>query len=249
VVAPGASVNVPVTFKPTATSAYPKSLTVTTTSGNAVVPINGGGSATLPPVTASSWTYNGLTTLAANTVTLTKDGQKSGAGSAVNSLAVSPLGLHAAFTAQIGGIGKNGADGLALALLDASTAQPTAIGTPGRGLGVAGVPSVFAALDTYDNAGVTSHNFAAVGTSVQGSTAVTFLKTSTTIPALRTGTHAIDVTVTMASHMVVKIDGTKVLDVAVTLPPKVLVAFTAGVGGISDTHAVINPIIAYTSQG
>jgi hypothetical protein len=249
VVAPGALVNVPVTFKPTVTGAYPETLTVTTTSGNVVVPINGGGSATLQPLTASSWTYNGLAILAGNTVTLTKDGQKSGAGSAVNSLAVSPLGLHAAFTAQIGGAGANGADGLALALLDASTAKPTALGLAGSGLGVAKVPSVFAALDTYNNAGVTSHNFAAVGTSVQGSNAVTFLKTNTTIPALRKGTHAIDVTVTMAGHMVVKIDGTKVLDVAVVLPPKVLVAFTAGVGGISDTHAVINPVIAYTSQG
>jgi hypothetical protein len=49
--------------------------------------------------------------------------------------------------------------------------------------------------------------------------------------------------------MVVKIDGTKVLDVAVTLPPKVLVAFTAAAGGTTDTHAVINPVIAYTSLG
>jgi hypothetical protein len=249
VVAPGASVNVPVTFKPTTTGAYPESLTVTTTSGNAVVPVNGGGSATLPPLTASTWTTNGVTTLGGSTLTLTKDGQKRAAGTAVNSLAVSPRGLHATFTAQIGGAGTNGADGLTLALLDASAVKPTALGYPGSGLGVAGLPAVFAALDTYSNGSVTSHNFAAVGTSTAGTTAVTFLATNTSIPVLRKGTHTIDVTVTTASHMVVKIDGTKALDVAVTLPPKVLVAFTAGAGGTTDTHAVINPVIAYTSLG
>jgi hypothetical protein len=249
VVAPGASVKVPVTFKPKATGAYPQTLTVTTTSGNAVVPVNGGGSATLQPLTDSSWTYNGVSTLGGNTLTLTKDGQKRSASTVVNSLAVSPRGLHATFTAQIGGAATTGADGLTLALLDASTVKTTALGYSGGGLGVGGLPSVFAALDTYNNAGVTSHNFAAIGKSVQGSNAVSFLKTNTTIPALRKGTHAIDVTVTTASHMVVKIDGTKVLDVAVTLPPKALVAFTAGTGGTTDTHAVINPAIAYTSQG
>jgi hypothetical protein len=129
--------------------------------------------------------------------------------------------------------------------LDASTAKNTSIGVVGSGLGVAGLPAVFAALDTYNNTGIKSHNFAGVGTATTGSNAVTFLKTTTAIPALRTGTHAIDIRVTQASHMVVKIDGKQVLDVAVTLPPKVLVGFTGSVGGITDTHAVINPKVVY----
>ena len=73
------------------------------------------------------------------------------------------------------------------------------------------------------------------------------LGNNTSIPALQGATHLIDITVTAASHLVVKIDGTQVLDVAVTLPSKVLAAFTAGVGASTDTFAVSAPTISYTS--
>jgi hypothetical protein len=244
-VQPGSSMSVPMTFKPTSGGTFTQSLTVTTTGGKVVVPVTGNGSDELPDLTTSTWGYSGFTTLAGATATLTKDGQKTGAGTLVNSIAVPPLGLHVTFTAQITGTQTTGADGLTLALLDASTAKNTSIGVVGSGLGVAGLPAVFAALDTYNNTGIKSHNFAGVGTATTGSNAVTFLKTTTAIPALRTGTHAIDIRVTQASHMVVKIDGKQVLDVAVTLPPKVLVGFTGSVGGITDTHAVINPKVVY----
>jgi Abnormal spindle-like microcephaly-assoc'd, ASPM-SPD-2-Hydin/Bacterial lectin/PQQ-like domain len=244
-VLPGASVSVPVTFKPAAGGTFTQSLTVTTASGTVVVPITGNGIDELPDLTTSTWGYSGLTTVAGSTVTLTKDGQKSAAGTLVNAMAVSPRGLHATFTAQITGAHPTGADGLTLALLDASAATSTSIGAPGGGLGVGGLPAVFTALDTYKNAGVTSSNFAAVGTATTGSKALTFLKTTTAIPALRTGAHAIDVRVTTAGHMVVRIDGKQVLDVAVKLPPKVLVGFTGAVGGLTDTHAVINPKVTY----
>jgi hypothetical protein len=46
---------------------------------------------------------------------------------------------------------------------------------------------------------------------------------------------------------VVLIDSTQVLDVAVTLPNKVLVAFTAGTGVSTDTFAVSSPAISFTS--
>ncbi|MCW2941278.1 MAG: legume lectin beta domain protein, partial [Actinomycetia bacterium] len=200
---------------------------------------------TLPPVSDSSWTTNGFTTVSGTTATLTTDGQKFGAGSLVNSRVVSPLGLHATFTAQIGGTGTTGGDGLTMALLDASTATPTSLGGQGGGLGVAGLPATFVALETYPNAGVDTYNFAAVGTSTIGATGPTWLGSNTTIPPLRTGTHTVDVTVTAAGHLVVKIDGSQVLDVAAVLPSKVLVAFTAGVGGSTDTHAVLNPTITY----
>jgi len=44
---------------------------------------------------------------------------------------------------------------------------------------------------------------------------------------------------------VVTLDGTQVLDAAVTLPPKVLVAFTGGDGSLTDTHLVTNPVVSY----
>jgi hypothetical protein len=74
---------------------------------------------------------------------------------------------------------------------------------------------------------------------------VTFLRTTTAVPPLRTGTHVVDVRVTQASQLVVTIDGTQALDVAVKLPPKVLVGFTGGVGDVTDTHAIINPKVTY----
>jgi hypothetical protein len=246
-IAPGASVSVPVTFAPTKAGAFPASFTVTTTSGNVTVPVNGGGTSTLPPVGDSSWTANGFTTLSGTTATLTTDGQKFGAGSLVNSRAVSPVGLHATYTVQIGGTGTTGADGLTLALLDASTATPTSLGGQGSGLGVVGLPGTFVDLDTYPNNGINSYNFAAIGTSAAGATTPTWLGNNVSIPALRTGTHTVDVTVTTASHIVVKLDGTQILDMAATLPAKVLVAFTAGVGGVTDTHSVLNPTITYVS--
>ncbi|WP_252845618.1 choice-of-anchor D domain-containing protein [Actinoallomurus purpureus] len=247
-VAPGASVSVPVTFRPAIGGTVTGSLGVTTTSGRTVVPLTGTGDDELPDLTTSTWGYSGFTSVAGSTVTLTRDGQKSGAGTLINAIAVRPRGLHVTFTAQIGGAHDTGADGLTVALLDASAATSASIGAAGAGLGVAGLPAVFAALDTYGSGGVKSHNFAGVGTASAGSGTLTFLKTTTAIPPLRTGTHAVDVRVTTASHMVVRIDGTQVLDVAVTLPPKVLVGFTGAVGGVTDTHAVLDPHVTYTGQ-
>lgn len=74
-----------------------------------------------------------------------------------------------------------------------------------------------------------------------------FLRTSTAIPALCTGTHLVDVTITKASHLVLTVDGRPLLDVAVQLPSKVLAGFTGSVGAYTDEHIVINPVVRYTS--
>jgi hypothetical protein len=72
--------------------------------------------------------------------------------------------------------------------------------------------------------------------------AQTMLASNTAITAtLRNGgPHTIGVTVTASSHIVVTIDGAQVLDTAVTLPSRALVAFTGGTGSLTDTHAVAN---------
>lgn len=246
-VAPGASITVPVTFAPTVAGTYPDSFTVSTTSGNVKVPLNGSGKGTLPAISDPSWQPNGFTTVSGNTATLTLDGQKFGAGSIVNSKAVSPLGLTATFTAQIGGSQTVGADGLTMALLDASTATTSSLGGQGNGVGVVGLPATFVALETYPSNGIDTYNFAAIGTSASGATAPTWVTSNTTIPDLRTGTHTVKVTVSQGSQMTVLLDGTQIMVAQVTLPSKVLVAFTAGVGGSTDTHAVTNPIFNYIS--
>jgi hypothetical protein len=244
-VQPGASITVPVSFSPTSDGSFTGTFSVATTGGKVVVALTGSGDADLPDFTYSSWTYSGSTTVAGKDATLTTAGQKDVAGAIFNSIPVPALGLKATFTAYLGGAKTNGADGMTFALLNASTAKATGLGLDGSGLGVAGLPAVFVALDTWSNTGVTSHNFMAVGTSTAGAKQLTFLKTTTAIPTLRTGTHTIGVTVTTASYVVVTIDGKQVLNVKVTLPSKVLAGFTGAVGGDTDTHEVINPTISY----
>jgi Bacterial lectin len=249
VVAPGATVSVPVTFTPTSPAVFADTFTVSTTSGDVTVALTGSGDPTFPALT--SWTTNGLATLGGSTVTLTKDGQLQGAGSIVAPQTVSPLGVHARFTAQIGGARTTGADGLTFALLDASATTANALGSVGSGLGVGGLPAVFVSLNTFSNGPVKSNNFVAVGTAKAGSNLVTFLQTSTAIRALRKGTHTVDVLVTQSasSYVTVEIDGKLVMRVVVQLPAKVRVAFTGAVGGVTDTHAVIDPIVTYVSAG
>ncbi|OLE27152.1 MAG: hypothetical protein AUG49_06195 [Catenulispora sp. 13_1_20CM_3_70_7] len=262
-IAPAGTVTVPVTFAPSASTpgSQSSSFAVTTTSGTVSVALSGyggtgGGSANLPALTDPTWHANGSATVSAGTTaapnggaTLTADGVVGSAGTVVNGTAVNPIGLTAAFSATISGAASSGADGMTFALLDASQVSATALGQNGGGLGVAALPATFVSLNTFGDMGVYGHSsWCAVGTATYGNANLNAVATNVSIPAIRnTGAHAVTVTVTAASHLVVTLDGTQVLDVAVTLPPKVLVAFTAGDGSLTDTHAVANPVVSYTS--
>ena len=260
-IAPAGTVTVPVTFAPSsaASGSQSSAFTVTTTSGTVSVALSGyggsgSGSATLPALTDPTWRANGSATVAAGTTTapnggatLTTDGVTGSAGAVVNSTAVNPTGLTASFSATISGSATSGADGMTFALLDASQVSNTALGQSGGGLGVAALPATFVSLDTFGDMGIYGHSsWCAVGTATYGNANLNAVATNVSIPAIRnTGAHAVTVTVTAASHLVVTLDGTQVLDAAVTLPPKVLVAFTAGDGSLTDTHAVSNPVVSY----
>lgn len=203
-------------------------------------------SRTLPAFTDPTWSANGKATVAGSAATLTADGQKFAAGSVVNSTPVNSAGLHVTFSEQIGGAGTTGADGLALALLDPAGANNKSLGGTGGSLGVGGLPATYLGFQTYPGGGVNSYNFASIGTTSTANANLTTLQSTTSIAALRGATHTVDVQVTAAGHLVVTFDGTQIMDVAVTLPPKVLVAFTGGAGGLSDNHAVSGPTISYT---
>jgi hypothetical protein len=159
---------------------------------------------------------------------------------------VSPIGLHATFTEQISGSSTAQGDGLTLSLLDASSNTTSALGHDGSGLGVTGLNAVVTGLCVFSNFGTTAP-VVGVATTSSSTTTFTTLARTNAVPALQGATHQVDVTVTAASHLVVKIDGTQVLDVAATLPSKVLVAFTAATGASTDTFAVSSPTITYTS--
>ncbi|MCW2871817.1 MAG: bamB 2 [Streptomyces oryziradicis] len=240
----GGTVQIPVLFAPTAAGGRTGSLAVTTTSGTATVPLTGTGAPVAParqpiPVpTSASWVRNGAATLSGTDLVLTKAGGGPGSGSSFYPVAVPVRGLHASFTAAIGG-GK-GADGMTFALLDPTGATATALGGPGGGLGFTGLPGAAVTLDTYkNNAAEPSNNFVGIATSTVASTGTaSYLASNANVPALRSGTHTVTVDYTTAGHLVLSVDGTQVLDSARTLPPNVLVGFTAGQGSSDDNHTV-----------
>ncbi|MEV6329021.1 choice-of-anchor D domain-containing protein [Streptomyces sp. NPDC051909] len=196
----------------------------------------------VPPPGPNGWTYNGSATLSGTTLQLTPL-QTSQRGSALQATAVPTARLKARFTATIGG--GTGADGLALLLLDATRATPKSLGTGGGGLGFSGLPGIAVTLDTYDNGTADpSANFVAVAT---GGTADTlrYAATATNVPNLRSGSHTVDAVVTSTGRLQISVDGTRVIDVAVTLPKNVLVGFSGATGGRTDRHAVSGVRIGY----
>ncbi|WP_330308751.1 MULTISPECIES: choice-of-anchor D domain-containing protein [unclassified Streptomyces] len=195
----------------------------------------------VPPPGPNGWTLNGSAALSGTDLVLTKTVQNT-KGSGVQATAVPSARLKATFTAAIGG--GTGADGLALLLLDSSKATPKALGGGGGGLGYAGLPGIAITLDTHRNTGDPSANFVGVATGGNGSP-FTYAATSTAVPALRTGTHVVDVSVTTAGHILVSVDGTQVIDTAVTLPPNVLVGFSGATGGSTDNHTVNGVKVTY----
>jgi hypothetical protein len=151
---------------------------------------------------------------------------------------VASSSLTVAFDASISG--GTGADGLTLTLADPSAAGPTALGTGGGGLGFSGIQGIAVALDTYKGTGNPSANF--VGISNGAGTkkdSLHWLATSTSAPPLRTATRHVVATVA-GGTLSVTVDGAAVVSAAVTLPPNVLVGFTAANGGLTDRHAVDN---------
>ncbi|SEL75172.1 beta strand repeat-containing protein [Streptacidiphilus jiangxiensis] len=251
-VAPGSSVTVPVTFAPTLTGAQNSSFAVTTTSGTVTVSLAGTGQpggtgGTLPGFTDASWHLNGVASQSGGVVALTTDGMHSSKGDVVNATAVNPIGLHARFTESISSTGTQTGDGMTFALLNAATMSTSSLGHDGSGLGATGLDATVAGLAVFSNFGAGSSPDLGVATTSSGTTGFSTLGYTTNIPALQGATHTIDIQVTAASHLVVSVDGVQELDEAVTLPNKVLVGFTAGVGASTDTFAVSAPTITYSS--
>jgi hypothetical protein len=236
---PGDDIDIPVTFTPQSESATSGAYTLTASdgfhpaqaltigvSGTGVAPSSGAAI----PSPGGGWTLNGSAQMTGTTLRLTPaaNGQ---AGSAVYYQPLPSAGLHARFTAQLGG--GNGADGLTFGLVDAGHAAPSALGGGGADLGFGGIPGVAVALDTYPSNMIGI----ATGTTKSG---LSFAATNKNVPDLRSGTHVIDVTVTGSgpSTVAVKVDGRQYLAAKVTLPSRVLAAFTAATGALNDVHAV-----------
>ena len=248
-IAAGASVSLTVTFAPTSAVTSTKTFTIATNGGTATISLAGtgtstagGGGGTVPSPIAGGWQLNGNAAIAGTSLRLTNT-TTDVAGSAFWPTPVSSSSLSIGFDATISG--GTGADGMAL-VLASSSAPATSIGDSGGGLGFAGISGTAVTLDTYQNWGSAdpSANFLGVATGYSGSTDnLTYVATATTIPALRTATRHVDVTVS-GGTLVVKVAGTQYISRGVTLGSTVLVGFTAGNGGLTDTHAVSNVTIS-----
>ncbi|HEU4675948.1 MAG TPA: hypothetical protein VFS29_08170, partial [Motilibacteraceae bacterium] len=211
---------------------------VTITSGGTSGETGGTGGTTgtaLPSPTGTGWSRNGSTAVNGGDLVLTAAGATGKAGSAFATSTLAAEGLDATFTAQIGG--GTGADGLTLTLLDPA-APATSLGNAGGGLGYGGLSGVAVTLDTWKNGEDPSGNFVGVADGTLTSKAdLHYLATSSDITELRTGTHTVHVHVS-GGRLTVDVDGTRRIDVAVTLPATVRPGFTGANGGSTDDHIV-----------
>ena len=236
---PGDDVDIPVTFTPQSKSATSGAYTLTASDGfhspqTLTIDVSGTGvapaSGAAVPSPGGGWTLNGSAQMAGTTLRLTRALSHQD-GSAVYYQPLPSAGLHVRFTAHVGG--GTGADGLTFGLLDASQVSSSALGGDGARLGFGGIPGVAVALDTYPSNMIGI----ATGTTKAG---LSFAATNKKVPDLRRGTHVIDVTVTGSgpSTVAVKVDGRQYLAAKVTMPSRVLAAFTAATGGRDDLHEV-----------
>jgi predicted lipoprotein with Yx(FWY)xxD motif len=233
---PGDTAVLPVTFTPQSLGAASGTYTLTASDSQhpaqkLTIPVTGTGTAPASgiaiPSPGGGWTVNGSAQLTGTTLRLTP-AVNSKSGSAVYYQPLPSNGLHATFTAHIGG--GSGADGLTFAMLDAAKATTTSLGHRGGLLGFGGLPGAAVALDTFPSQSVGI---------VTGQTAagLVYAAKTTRVPNLRSGTHVIGVTVT-GSSVAVTVDGKSAVSASVPLPPTVLAAFTGATGGLNDNHDV-----------
>ena len=135
-----------------------------------------------------------------------------------------------------------GGDGLALVLADAATTKPSRVGAAGDGVGFGGIHGLAVVLGTHKGATNPSANFVGISDGAGAApTKLHWVATSTSVPNLH-GTHTIQVVLT-ATQISVYVDGVQRVTAAVSLPPRILLGFSAASGGV-ERHAVSGVTIA-----
>ncbi len=239
VLGPGDTVQIQVTFAPNAAGTFDNAYVISSDDGAGAhrIPVTGsatgGGGNPIPSVVGGGWVFNGSAQMTGADLRLTEAAPQQ-TGSAVYSTPVPGDDLDVAFTARLDG--GTGADGMTFAMLAASSNTTASLGGGGGGLGVVNLPGVAVTLDTFRGDNDPSANFVGVTAGGSGG-ALTYAATATDVPDLRDGTHVVRVR-TGAGRVRVAVDGADVIDVAVALPPSVLLAFTGSTGGAHDEHAV-----------
>jgi Bacterial lectin len=198
------------------------------------------------PALGPAWQYNGTAEAIRGALMLTDAATTWSAGSAFwKHEFKNPKVLTVSFDASI--TGGTGADGLTLAVVDATKTKPTVLGKDGGGLGWAGIPGFAIALDTFQDIGDPSYNTVGLvdGFDPLHLDRLKWVAYSTTAPSLRKQTRHIVATVT-GDLLKVTVDGSPTFQAPVSLPPRMLVGFTAGNGRRSELQVVSNIHIAVT---
>ncbi|MHB1431345.1 MAG: choice-of-anchor D domain-containing protein, partial [Streptosporangiaceae bacterium] len=170
---PGYDMKIPVTFTPASAGTVSSSYSITWTDAAGAhtisIPVTGTGippsSGIAVPPPGGGWTLNGSAQMSGTALSLTQTTANQ-AGSAVYAMPQNSNGLHATFTAQIGG--GTGGNGLTMALLNASGSKLTALGGRGAQLGWGGLSGVAISLVTTKSAGEPSSNFIGIATGTSG---------------------------------------------------------------------------------
>jgi hypothetical protein len=242
-IAPGATLTESVTFAPNAPGAASGTWSINGDDSTGLHQVAFSGSGSIPTPAAPSWSLNGVATFpSAGVLKLTGTTATTRGSSFFTTPLDSSRHLTVAYDQTISGGG--GADGMTLTLADAAIARPTALGATGGGLGYTGIPGIAIAFDTYRGAVDPSANFVGIANGTNGATdRLAWLATSTAIPNLRTAIRHVVVDVD-SGVIRVSIDGVQYLSQAVTLPPSVLLGFTAATGAVTDNHQVANVVIS-----
>jgi len=244
VIAPHTFVTEIVRFQPKATGAATASWRITSDDGTGAHEVALGGTGaklpTVPPPGKSGWQLNGTAVMVGSTLQLTaaKAGES---GSAFWFTAVPSDNLNVSFVEEIGH--GSGADGMTLALADASKASPYNLGGDGQALGFGGIDGIAIALNTYPAGTNKSSNSVGVVTAKSTYGVLAWAVIDSSVPKLRPGPHTI--TVSVSGDLVsVSVDGTHAFNASVSMPPRVYVGFTGGTGALTDVHDALDVQIA-----
>jgi hypothetical protein len=238
--APGASLSETVSFTPTAPGYAGASwvLNGNDAAGLHEIAFSGTGTVAAP---GSAWSHNGAASISAG-VLRTTPATANLAGSAFFTQPLDSRHLTIQFDQTINS--GTGADGQTVTFADASKATPASLGVKGGGLGFSGIPGIAVAFDTYKNSVNPSSNFVGVTNGPGAATDLLhWLFTASPAVSLRSATRHVKVEA-LNGTITVWIEGTRVLSGAAALPPKVLLGFTGGTGGMTDVHQASNVVIS-----
>lgn len=256
VIPAGGSAAVSLEFAPTVAGTFTDSYQVDAGPTSVTVPLSGVGtvpdpggcsaSATLPPLDGAGWSTTGAATPITDGVELTPATPFSAGGTIHANPIDGGADVAVCFDASL--VDGSGADGLALVFLDADVHDADVLGAAGGGLGFAGLDGVAVTLDTFGGTGQPSSDFVGLAIGELGAGAFGYVATSTVSGGLDGQTRAIEVSI-VGGLLTVSVDDTVVMSEPVVLPPRALIGFTAGTGGLDNAHRVTTAVVEATAAG